>query len=76
MVLRTVRCEAGPHERWPKALKIKLAQGEPSGWSPLRSHGSHDGHARGWTSLEVPKTLKVELQNNSRKPWDLVGKLA
>jgi hypothetical protein len=23
-----------------------------------------------------PKTLKGELENNSRKPWDLVGKLA
>jgi hypothetical protein len=23
-----------------------------------------------------PKMLKGELENNSRKPWDLVGKLA
>jgi hypothetical protein len=35
--------EAGPHERWTKMLKTKLAQGEPSGLSPLKSDGSHDG---------------------------------
>jgi hypothetical protein len=29
------------------------------------------GHREGW-----PKTFKRELENNSRKPRDLVGKLA
>ncbi len=49
MVLGTVRREAGPHERQPKALRTKLAQGAPSGLSPLRSDGSCDGQAGGWT---------------------------
>jgi hypothetical protein len=40
MVLRTVRWEAGPRERCPKALKTKLAQGEPSSLSSLRSDSS------------------------------------
>jgi hypothetical protein len=39
MVLLMARREAGPHERWPKALK-------------------------------------GELENNSRKPRDLIGKMA
>ncbi len=47
MVLRIVRWEAGLHERWPKALKAKLAQGEQSGSNPLRSDGSHDGQVGG-----------------------------
>ncbi len=36
MVLSTAIQEAGPHERQSKALKLKLAQGWPSGSSPLR----------------------------------------
>jgi hypothetical protein len=55
MVLGTVRCEAGPHDRQPKALKTKLAQGEPSGLSPLRSDDSRDGQAGGCTSWEVAR---------------------
>jgi hypothetical protein len=47
--------EAGLHERWPKALKTKLAQREPSGSSPLRSDGSRDGQAGGQTGLMVAK---------------------
>ncbi len=51
MVLGRVRLEAaGPCERWPKALKTKLAQGGPFGSSPLRSDGSRDGQAEGWIS--------------------------
>jgi hypothetical protein len=61
MVLGTIILEAGPHERWPKALKAKLAQGGPSGWSPFGSDGSHDvqedePHER-W-----PKTLKGRIR--------------
>ncbi len=40
MVLATVRREARPCERLPNSLKTNLAQGWPSGWSPLRSDGS------------------------------------
>jgi hypothetical protein len=55
MALRTVRQEARPRERQPKMLKTKLAKGEPSGSSPVRSDGSHDGQAGGWTMLMVVK---------------------
>jgi hypothetical protein len=50
MVLGTVRWEAGPHEGQSKAHKTKVAQGGPSGSSPLRSDGSGDGQAGGWTA--------------------------
>ncbi len=63
MVLGTVRWEAVPCEKWPKALKIKVAQGGPSGSSPLRSDGSHDGQAGGWTTL----TVAIGAQRESRK---------
>jgi hypothetical protein len=36
-------------------LKTKLAQGGPSGSSPLRSDGCHDVQVGGWTSREVAK---------------------
>jgi hypothetical protein len=49
MVLRTIIKETGPRERWAKALKTKLTQGVPSGSSLLRSDGSSDGQAGGWT---------------------------
>ncbi len=55
MVLGTVRREAEPQERWPKALKTKLAQGGQSDLSPLRSDGSSNGQAGGWTSWEAAK---------------------
>jgi hypothetical protein len=55
MVLGTVRWEAGPRERQPRALKTKLIQGEPLVLSTLRSDGSHDGQAGGWTALKVAK---------------------
>jgi hypothetical protein len=45
----TVRWEVGPCERHPKTLKTKVAQGWTSGSSLLRSDGSHDGQAGGWT---------------------------
>ncbi len=47
MVLGTVRWEAGPRERQPKALRTKLAQRGPSGSSPLKSDGSRDGQVGG-----------------------------
>jgi hypothetical protein len=55
MVLGTVRREAGPLERRPKVLKTELAQERPSGSSPLRLDGSHDGQAGGWTLREVAR---------------------
>jgi hypothetical protein len=45
MVLGTVRQEAGPPQRHPKALETKLAQRVPSGSCPLRSDASRDDHA-------------------------------
>jgi hypothetical protein len=55
LVLRTVRWEAGPRERLPKALKTKLGECQPSGSSSLRSDGSRDGQAGGMTTLVVAK---------------------
>ncbi len=55
MALGTVRQEAGPGERKPKALKAKTTDGRPTGSSPLRSDGSHDGQAGSWTSQEEAK---------------------
>jgi hypothetical protein len=55
MVLGTVRQEAGPRKRRPKALKSKLTQGGRSGSSPLKSEASHDGQAKCWTLWEAPK---------------------
>jgi hypothetical protein len=49
MVPRTVRWETGPLQRQPKALKTKPGHGEPSAFGPLRSDGSRDGQAGGWT---------------------------
>jgi hypothetical protein len=71
MVLRTVRREAGLHERKLKALKTKLTQLGISGSRPIRSIGSRDGQTGGWALLMVPKALKEESGNNSRKPRDL-----
>ncbi len=48
MVLGTVRWEAGPRKSQQKVLRTKLTQGGPSGSSPLRSDGSHDGQVAGW----------------------------
>jgi hypothetical protein len=47
LVLGTDKREVGPQRRRPKPLKAKLTQGGPSGSSPLRSDGSHDGQAGG-----------------------------
>jgi hypothetical protein len=85
----------GPREWWPKAT-----QGGPSGLSPLRSDGSHDGQAemldrvsggqrhQAWVHpdqmvlvvvrreagpiAQWPKALKLELENDSRWPGDLL----
>jgi hypothetical protein len=40
MVFKIVRLETEPREQW-----LKATQGGPSGSSPLRSDGSHDGQA-------------------------------
>jgi hypothetical protein len=55
MALGTGRQEAGPRERKPKVLKAKITDGRPSGSSPLRSDGSHDGQAGSCTSREEAK---------------------
>jgi hypothetical protein len=71
MVLKTVRQEAGPQERWPKALKSKLAQEQPSVLSPHRSDGSCDSQTGGWTSWKVVKDTQGRVgkkENKSRKP--------
>jgi hypothetical protein len=44
----------------------------PPGSSILRSDGSPDSQAGGRTALMVTKTLKGELENNSRKQRDLL----
>ncbi len=76
MVLGTVRREAGCCEREPKALKTKLARGGHQ----VQVHSDQiilvmvrfeAGPFERWS-----KMLKGELENNSRKPRDLVGKLA
>ncbi len=60
MVLGTVRREAGPRERLPKAPKTKLAQVGPSGSSPLRSDGSCDCQGGGWTVLMMAEDTQRE----------------
>jgi hypothetical protein len=72
-VLGTVRQEAGP---WPKALKTKL------------SHGGHQTQAHSeqivlmmarWEATpheKRTKGLKRDLESYSKKPSELVGKLA
>jgi hypothetical protein len=71
MVFGTVRWEAGPCERWPKALKTKLAQGGSScsstqtrwfsWWPGRRLDHVNSGHRRS----------KRESESNSRKLRDL-----
>jgi RNA 3'-terminal phosphate cyclase len=75
MVLRQ---EAGPRERQLKALKAKLIQGGPSGSSPLRSDGSRDGQAWGWTLWEAAKMLTGELRTSlgTKGPSQKTGKQA
>ncbi len=46
---------AGPRERWPKVVKVKLAQRGASGLSPLRSDGSRGGLVRSWALLMMAK---------------------
>ncbi len=64
MVLWTVRWEAGPHERQVQAPKTKLAQRGPSSSSPLRSDGTCDGQAGGWTSWEVSKDAQGRVRKH------------
>ncbi len=67
MVLGTVRREAGPCERWLKALKTKLSQRGSSGLSPLRSDGPPDGQAGGWTALK-----KMVAKGASGESWKTI----
>jgi hypothetical protein len=76
MVLGTVRAEAEPQERQLKAHKTKLTQGAPSGSSQLRSDFLMMARQEAVPHKRQPKALKGELENNSRKPRDLVGKLS
>ncbi len=72
MVLRKVKQEAGPHERWSKALKTKLSSRGTtriestqirgfSWWIGGRLHHVNDGQ----------RHSREELENNSRKPRHL-----
>jgi hypothetical protein len=63
MVLGTVRREAGPQKRWSKALKSKLTQGGSLDSSPLRSNGSRDDQAEGWTLREAAKDTQGRVRN-------------
>jgi hypothetical protein len=74
MVLTTVRGEAGSLKRKPRALKPQLTQGGPSGLSPLRSEGLVVVRREAGPRERQQMTLKGELENKSRKPWDLVRK--
>jgi hypothetical protein len=76
MVLGKVRQEAGPRERWPKALKTKLAQG--GNQAQVHSDQMVLMMAR-WEAGPHERQLKAhkeELENNPRKTRDLVGKQA
>jgi hypothetical protein len=42
--------EAGPCKQWPKALKTKLSSTGAIRLESLRSNGSRDGQAGGWTT--------------------------
>jgi hypothetical protein len=67
MGLRTVRWDLDLKRGGQKRSKLSLLKGVgPTGLSPLRSDGSCDGKAEGWTSLE-----EGERENNSMKPRDL-----
>jgi hypothetical protein len=54
-----------------KALKTKLTQGGPSGSSLLRSDVLVMARQEAGPYETLPKMLKGELENNSRKPRDL-----
>ncbi len=69
MVFETVRREGGPRERWPKALRTKFAQGGHQARVPLEQVWWEAGSCE-----RQPKTLKGELENNSRKPRAIVRK--
>jgi hypothetical protein len=76
MVLGIVRQEAGSRERWLKALKAKLAQGG----SQAQVHSDQIvlmmARQEAGPHERRPKAHKEELENNSRKPRDPVGKQA
>jgi hypothetical protein len=76
MVIGTVRWEARLKERWPKTLKTNLTQGGH------QARFYSDQMVLVMTRQEAgpqgrqAERLKGELKNNSRKPRDLVRKLA
>jgi hypothetical protein len=69
VVLETVRREGGPRERWPNALRTKLAQGGHHAQVHLEQAKWEAGSCE-----RQPKTLKGELENHSRKPRAIVRK--
>jgi hypothetical protein len=72
MVLGTVRWEAIPRERQPKELKTKQAQGEPSGQVHSCKMVLMMARQETGPCKRRPKMLKEEMDNNLRKPRDLV----
>jgi hypothetical protein len=61
MVLGTVRQEAGPLMRQPKALKAELTQAGPSSLSTLRSDGTHIVWREAGPHEKQPKTHSREI---------------
>jgi hypothetical protein len=76
MVLGTVKQDAGPHERWPKALKTKLTRGDHLVWVHSDQMVLVMVRWEAGPHEKQPNMLKGELENNSRKPRGLVRKLA
>jgi hypothetical protein len=71
MFLVTVRQEAGPCERPPKALKTKLAQGGHQAQVHSDQMVLVMARREAGPRERRPKMLKGELENNSRKPREL-----
>jgi hypothetical protein len=76
LVLGTIRWEARPLERWPKMLKMKPAQGGHEAGVHSDQMILMMARREAGPCERLSKTPKVELENNSRKPRDLVRKLA
>ncbi len=76
MVLGTVRQQAAPRERWPKTLKTKLTQGGPSDSRDHQTRVHSDQKVLMMAVQEAGLCIwwphsRGELENNSRKLWDL-----
>ncbi len=66
MVFKIVRLETEPREQW-----LKATQGGPSGSSPLRSDGSHDGQAGRldcWELVSKDAQNKLNLKGDYQAP--------